>query len=76
MTLTALRCCNEPCCAVLCCGCVCACLFAAQAKDGVCDDGRLVFNMTRGLGSRVLCDLGTDCTDCGVWKGQKNSSNW
>jgi hypothetical protein len=36
-------------------------LLLLQAKDGVCDDGRFVANMTRGLSSRVLCDLGTDC---------------
>ncbi|KAF6258050.1 hypothetical protein COO60DRAFT_1701519 [Scenedesmus sp. NREL 46B-D3] len=47
-----------------------------KAKDGVCDDGRFVVNMTRGLSSRVLCDLGTDCSDCGIWKGKQYSSAW
>eukprot|EP00884_Botryococcus_braunii_P020612 jgi/Botrbrau1/7234/Bobra.0021s0018.1 len=30
------------------------------ARDGVCNDGR------SGSG-RVLCDVGTDCADCGAW---------
>uniref|UniRef100_A0A383VNT6 Methyltransferase FkbM domain-containing protein n=1 Tax=Tetradesmus obliquus TaxID=3088 RepID=A0A383VNT6_TETOB len=47
-----------------------------KAKDGVCDDGRFVANMTRGLASRVLCDLGTDCSDCGIWKGKQHSAAW
>jgi hypothetical protein len=47
-----------------------------QAKDGVCDDGRFLFNMTRSLPSTVLCDLGTDCSDCGPWKGAQHSSAW
>lgn len=47
-----------------------------QAKDGVCDDGRFLHNMTRGLPSTVLCDLGTDCSDCGPWKGAQHSSAW
>ena len=39
-----------------------------QARNGFCDDGRL----RDGGGSRVqrpvLCDLGTDCDDCGPWE--------
>eukprot|EP00884_Botryococcus_braunii_P021704 jgi/Botrbrau1/8217/Bobra.0392s0013.1 len=34
------------------------------AKNAVCDDGRL------GDRQKVLCDLGTDCADCGPWKYQ------
>eukprot|EP00775_Hariotina_reticulata_P012528 gene12528-12661_t len=49
---------------------------ADDAKDGVCDDGRYLTNMTRHLGSRVLCDLGTDCSDCGSWKGVQHSKHW
>lgn len=47
-----------------------------KANDGVCDDGRFLHNMTRGLPSTVLCDLGTDCTDCGPWQGVQHSSAW
>lgn len=42
----------------------------------MCDDGRFLHNMTRGLPSTVLCDLGTDCSDCGSWKGARHSSAW
>lgn len=47
-----------------------------QAKDGICDDGRYFANMTAGKEASVVCDLGTDCSDCGPWKGVKHSSNW
>jgi hypothetical protein len=51
-------------------------LLLAQARDGVCDDGRYLHNMTRGLPSSVLCDLGTDCEDCGPWKGVQHTDSW
>ena len=55
----------------------CTCIHAfLQAKDGICDDGRFLHNMTRGLSSTVLCDLGTDCSDCGAWAGAQHSSAW
>ena len=51
-----------------------------QASDGVCDDGqdltvRLLPGETRfnndsdRTSAHVLCDLGTDCSDCGTWYG-------
>ena len=46
------------------------------AKDGVCDDGRHYPNMTAGRETYVACDLGTDCSDCGPWRGVQNSSAW
>eukprot|EP00878_Enallax_costatus_P016087 GHUV01016868.1.p1 GENE.GHUV01016868.1~~GHUV01016868.1.p1 ORF type:complete len:556 (+),score=129.98 GHUV01016868.1:295-1962(+) len=45
-----------------------------KAKDGVCDDGRT--NLSQALPTVVLCDLGSDCSDCGPWKGVRNSSSW
>ena len=73
--------------------------ISVQAKDGVCDEGRVspritsqsenplavevskgqsprqllvITNLqftTRTAGQQVLCDLGTDCGDCGPWGG-------
>eukprot|EP00195_Chlamydomonas_chlamydogama_P011405 CAMPEP_0202902672 /NCGR_PEP_ID=MMETSP1392-20130828/16989_1 /ASSEMBLY_ACC=CAM_ASM_000868 /TAXON_ID=225041 /ORGANISM="Chlamydomonas chlamydogama, Strain SAG 11-48b" /LENGTH=567 /DNA_ID=CAMNT_0049589473 /DNA_START=195 /DNA_END=1898 /DNA_ORIENTATION=+ len=37
-----------------------------KAKNGVCDDGRYA---TKSTMQEVFCDLGTDCSDCGPWKG-------
>ncbi|KAI8471235.1 MAG: hypothetical protein J3K34DRAFT_458460 [Monoraphidium minutum] len=48
----------------------------ARARDGVCDDGRHPHNMSTGHEAWVLCDLGTDCGDCGPWKGAKHSAAW
>lgn len=59
-----------------CCGLLPPVHTSLQAKDGVCDDGRFLHNMTRGLASTVLCDLGTDCSDCGPYKGVQHSSSW
>jgi hypothetical protein len=49
---------------------------APQANDGVCDDGRHYPNMTQGLETWVVCDLGTDCADCGPWKGATHTASW
>ena len=39
----------------------------AQAGDDVCDDGRT--SSPSSYSPRlVMCDLGTDCDDCGVWE--------
>ncbi|RMZ52919.1 hypothetical protein APUTEX25_001038, partial [Auxenochlorella protothecoides] len=38
-----------------------------KARDGVCQDGRQVLKASRQQPSPVLCDLGTDCEDCGPW---------
>ncbi len=35
-----------------------------QARNGVCNEGRVRVSQRQ---ESVLCDLGTDCTDCGVW---------
>lgn len=37
-----------------------------QAKNGVCDDGSKLLTGD-GASTRVYCDLGTDCDDCGPW---------
>lgn len=48
-------------------------LLYGQANDGVCDDGRVKKKkagevpLTGADFAFVLCDLGTDCTDCGPW---------
>ncbi|GBG00148.1 hypothetical protein Rsub_12839 [Raphidocelis subcapitata] len=47
-----------------------------KANDGVCDDGRHYPNMTQGLETWVVCDLGTDCADCGPWKGAPHTASW
>lgn len=47
-----------------------------KARDGVCDDGRFLPNITRGLAVSVQCDLGTDCADCGPWRGAQHSGAW
>ncbi|KAG1672226.1 hypothetical protein FOA52_002927 [Chlamydomonas sp. UWO 241] len=38
-----------------------------KASDGVCDDGRTTSPEADMLTRRVVCDLGTDCQDCGPW---------
>ncbi|KFM24864.1 A disintegrin and metalloproteinase with thrombospondin motifs 12 [Auxenochlorella protothecoides] len=38
-----------------------------KARDGVCQDGRQVLKASRQQPFPVLCDLGTDCEDCGPW---------
>ncbi|KAG1678984.1 hypothetical protein FOA52_013047 [Chlamydomonas sp. UWO 241] len=46
----------------------------AKAKDGVCDDGRVTKKFPGDAGAKgtpVLCDMGTDCSDCGTWFGYK-----
>ena len=53
---------------------------ATQANDGVCDEARCAWGdcllpagkIVNPAGSEVYqlkCDLGTDCNDCGPWKG-------
>ncbi|KAJ9534904.1 hypothetical protein QJQ45_029540 [Haematococcus lacustris] len=37
-----------------------------KAKDGVCDEGR---GATSTTSLNILCDLGTDCSDCGEFSG-------
>mmetsp|Transcript_5720 Transcript_5720/g.12635 ORF Transcript_5720/g.12635 Transcript_5720/m.12635 type:complete len:565 (+) Transcript_5720:140-1834(+) len=38
-----------------------------KANDGVCDEGRIQFPEPSPSAATVLCDLGTDCADCGPW---------
>jgi hypothetical protein len=38
-----------------------------KASDGVCDDGRTTNPEADVVMRKVLCDLGTDCKDCGPW---------
>lgn len=52
------------------------------AQDGVCQEGRRSMHRS-GSGSadgplEVLCDLGTDCFDCGPWQytGPEEASRW
>lgn len=41
----------------------------AAAKNGVCDEGRgTAWPPEPYEGLQVLCDLGTDCADCGPWR--------
>ena len=41
-----------------------------QAKDGVCDEGRVSLSGPPDRpAAPVFCDLGTDCGDCGPWRG-------
>ncbi|GAX82272.1 hypothetical protein CEUSTIGMA_g9701.t1 [Chlamydomonas eustigma] len=48
-----------------------------KAHDGVCDEGRAAAFAPVSIPSstdsvkavEVLCDLGTDCADCGAWSG-------
>ena len=42
-------------------------LLPTQARDSVCDDGR-TSSPSDYSPRMVLCDLGTDCDDCGVWE--------
>lgn len=51
------RICNEEC-------------GAPYSRNGVCDDGRpepVASSSYTGLQRPVLCDLGTDCADCGAF---------
>lgn len=41
----------------------------AQSRNGVCDEGRSPLPTPGSPSIEVLCDLGTDCTDCGAWGG-------
>ena len=48
--------------------------LCGQAKDGICNDGRVKKKpgepvpISNGADfAFVLCDLGTDCADCGPW---------
>jgi hypothetical protein len=47
---------------------------ATQAGNGVCNEPR---NAIRGQPStQAMCDLGTDCSDCGPWKGHHVTGTW
>ena len=39
-----------------------------QANNGVCDEGRKEVASEPNKFMQVLCDLGTDCADCGPWQ--------
>lgn len=38
-----------------------------HANNGVCNDGRQLAGRESPVSRQVLCDLGTDCADCGPW---------
>lgn len=41
----------------------------ATASNGICDEGRLAdYSGVPMVGIQVLCDLGSDCADCGPYK--------
>ena len=50
-----------------------------KANDGVCDEARPISKGGKGKPAAplfdnkpvvpLLCDLGTDCSDCGSWEG-------
>ena len=50
------------------------------SRDGVCQEGRADVNGTdSGTGPyQVMCDLGTDCSDCGAWRyvGPRKFLKW
>ncbi len=51
-----------------------------HAKDNVCQEGRPKkgTQVVSGSGYDVLCDLGTDCSDCGAWEfeGPEVAAQW
>ena len=50
---------------------------AVQARDGVCDEGRLFSaDHPRRHAVAVRCDLGTDCADCGPWLPTTQDVPW
>lgn len=51
----------------------------ASARNGVCDEGRPSKGAAPSNESAVvLCDLGTDCEDCGAWefRGTAAAAGW
>ena len=41
----------------------------ASASNGVCEEGRLAdYSGVPMAGIQVLCDLGSDCADCGPYR--------
>jgi hypothetical protein len=62
---------------------VCDDSCAGQANNGVCDEGRPGLKDAAAAGAdwqkvfTVLCDLGTDCGDCGPWVSRPGrGSQW
>jgi len=48
-----------------------------KARDGVCNDGRQGPREQDSSSHRVvLCDLGTDCEDCGPWTPSGPTPSW
>ncbi|GIL86305.1 hypothetical protein Vretifemale_14701 [Volvox reticuliferus] len=39
------------------------------ARNGICEDGSNIIKLGRDGGVQVACDFGTDCTDCGPYRG-------
>ncbi|GLI68297.1 hypothetical protein VaNZ11_012658 [Volvox africanus] len=39
------------------------------ARNGICEDGSNIIKLARDGGVQVACDFGTDCTDCGPYRG-------
>ncbi|KAL6745128.1 S-adenosyl-L-methionine-dependent methyltransferase [Haematococcus lacustris] len=46
-----------------------------KARDGVCDEVRWLAS-SAAASLEALCDLGTDCQDCGPWGGHLVDPSW
>mmetsp|Transcript_5374 Transcript_5374/g.11801 ORF Transcript_5374/g.11801 Transcript_5374/m.11801 type:complete len:538 (+) Transcript_5374:196-1809(+) len=47
-----------------------------HAGNKICDEGRFPYSAPLSAEVPVKCDLGTDCGDCGPWKGHSYSKRW